>query len=100
MYLSSDEFQVLAQLPAMRLSKTRFSVPPFGIDVFDGQLQGLILAEAEFDSPEAAEALSVPSFMAREVSADDRFTGGQLARASRQDLQSWLLDYGMALVSP
>jgi len=76
MYLTQDEFQALAQLPARELTKTRFSVPPFGIDVFDGRLQGLILAEAEFDSAGAAEALTVPSFMAAEVSADDRFTGG------------------------
>ena len=97
MYLTQDEFQVLAQLPARKLTKTRFSVPPFGIDVFDGLLQGLILAEAEFDSAAAAYALTVPSFATGEVSADDRFTGGQLVRASRQDIQSWLLDYGVAL---
>jgi CYTH domain-containing protein len=99
MYLTQDEFHVLAQLPARKLTKTRFSVPPFGIDVFDGQLQGLILAESEFDSAAAADVLTVPSFVAGEVSADDRFTGGQLVRASRQDIQSWLLDYGVALRS-
>jgi CYTH domain-containing protein len=97
MYLTHDEFQVLAHLPARKLTKTRFSVPPFGIDVFDGLLQGLILAEVEFDSAAAAEAFSIPSFVAGEVSADDRFTGGQLVRASRRDIQNWLLDYGVAL---
>ena len=97
MYLTEDEFHVLAQLPARRLTKTRFSVPPFGIDVFDGLLEGLILAEAEFDSATAAENLTVPFSVTGEVSEDDRFTGGQLALASRQDIQSWLLDYGIAL---
>ena len=99
MYLTQDEFQVLVQLPARKLTKIRFSVPPFGIDVFDGNLEGLILAEAEFDSSAAAEALTVPPFVAGEVSSDDRFTGGQLVRASRQDIQSWLLEYGVALKS-
>lgn len=99
MYLTQDEFHVFAQLPARRLTKTRFSVPPFGIDVFDGLLEGLILAEAEFDSATAAETLTVPFFVVGEVSADDRFTGGQLVRASRQDIQGWLLDYGIALRS-
>ena len=98
-YLTEDEFHVLAQLPARRLTKTRFSVPPFGIDVFDGLLEGLILAEAEFDSATAAEILTVPFSVAGEVSEDDRFTGGQLVLASRQDIQSWLLDYGIALTS-
>jgi len=97
MYLTADEFQLLARLPARKLSKTRFSVPPFGIDVFDGSLEGLILAEAEFDSAAAAETLTLPFLVAGEVSEDDRFSGGQLALAARRDIQAWLLDYGIAL---
>lgn len=100
MYLTQDEFFVLAQLSSSKLSKTRYSVPPFGIDVFEDTLQGLVLAEAEFDSAAAADALTVPSFALREVSADNRFTGGQLVRASRQDIQTWLLEYGMPFRSP
>ena len=99
MYLTKDEFGVLAQLSAKKLSKTRYSVPPFGIDVFEGTLQGLVLGEAEFDSAAAADALTLPSFILGEVSADNRFTGGQLVRASRQDIQSWLLEYGIRLSS-
>jgi CYTH domain-containing protein len=60
MYLTQDEFDVLAQLPAKMLSKTRYSVPPFGIDVFEGRLKGLVLAEAEFESAAEAEALTLP----------------------------------------
>ena len=77
-YLTGDEFRVFAQLSAKRLSKTRYSVPPFGIDVFEGKLEGLLLAEAEFDSAAEADALTLPSFILGEVSADNRFTGGQL----------------------
>jgi CYTH domain-containing protein len=99
MYLTKDEFGVLAQLSAKKLSKTRYSVPPFGIDVFEGTLQGLVLGEAKFDSAAAADALTLPSFILGEVSADNRFTGGQLVRASRQDIQSWLLEYGIRLSS-
>jgi CYTH domain-containing protein len=97
MYLTEDEYRVFAQLPAKTLSKTRHTVPPFGIDVFEGPLQGLFLAEAEFDSAAAADALAIPCFISREVSADDRFTGGQLVRASRQDIRAWLLEYGIEL---
>ncbi len=98
-HLTQDEFYVLAQLPASKLTKTRFTVPPFGIDVFDGRLEGLILAEAEFAFAAAADALTVPPFVAAEVSADDRFTGGQLVRASREDIQSWLSEYGIGVRS-
>ncbi len=97
MYVTEEEFGVLAQLPARTLTKTRYSVPPVGIDVFDGVLEGLILAEAEFDSAEAAETFTLPSFAVAEVTADDRFTGGWLARASREESKSWVLEYGVLL---
>lgn len=99
MYLTEKEFSVLAQLSAKTLSKTRYSVPPFGVDVFEGELQGLVLAEAEFDSAADANALAIPSFIRHEVSADIRFTGGQLVCASRQHIQAWLLEYGIRLES-
>lgn len=50
MYLTEVEYSVLARLPAKTLTKARHSVPPFSIDVFEGALKGLILAEAEFES--------------------------------------------------
>jgi CYTH domain-containing protein len=97
MILSRDEFLVLTRLPARELSKMRFSMPPFGIDVFEGALEGLFLAEAEFDSAATADALELPSFILREISADDRFTGGRLVRTSRQELRDWLSDYELTL---
>jgi CYTH domain-containing protein len=95
MLLTEEQFGVLAQLPARVLSKIRYSVPPFGIDVFEGTLEGLILAEAEFDSAAATEAFVLPSFLLREVSDDDRFTGGRLARASHEEMRAWLLELGI-----
>jgi CYTH domain-containing protein len=100
MYLTEAEFRVFEQLPAHTLTKTRNSVPPFGIDVFNGELEGLILAEAEFDSAAEADALIIPSYIFREVSHDDRFTGGQLVRTSRQELKTRLLEFGINITSP
>jgi CYTH domain-containing protein len=97
MYLTEGEFQVLAQLPAGSLHKVRQSVPPFGIDVFEGEMEGLVLAEAEFDSPDAAERLILPSFITCEISGDARFTGGRLVRASRKEVRSWLDEFGLPL---
>ena len=99
MYLTEGEYGVLVRLPAKSLAKIRHSVPPFGIDVFEGQLKGLAIAEAEFDSADAAGALTIPSFLADEVSDDERFTGGRLVEASRQELRKWLAEYGVALGS-
>jgi CYTH domain-containing protein len=97
MYLDRDTHRLLSQLPGHMLSKVRYSVPPFGIDVFEGALVGLILAEAEFDSAFAADALTIPDFPMREVSHDDRFTGGRLARAARGELRTWLSEYGIEI---
>ena len=60
LYLTKNEFCVLSQLAAKSLSKTRHSVPLFCIDLFEGALEGLILAEAEFDSPTEADSLDLP----------------------------------------
>jgi CYTH domain-containing protein len=97
MYITEADFRVLSQLPSTQLNKIRYSVPPFGIDVFQGDLEGLLIAEAEFDSAADAESLMLPAYLLHEVSNDERFTGGQLVRASRQDLQTWLQEYGIAL---
>jgi len=95
--LTREEFILLSQLlPAAQITKTRHSIQPFGIDVFDGELQGLILAEAEFDSAEAANALELPPFTLREISTDPRFTGGALARLSQDQKGDFLSEHGIA----
>ena len=97
MLVAEDEFHVLAELPARVLRKRRHSVPPFGIDVFEGPLQGLVLAEAEFDSAAEAINLIVPPFLLHEVSTDRRFTGGELAQAWREELTSWLAEFRISM---
>ena len=72
----------------------------FGIDVFEGALQGLRLAEAEFDSDTEADALILPDFILHEVTDDDRFTGGRLVCASQTDVEKWLAEFGLTLSHP
>jgi CYTH domain-containing protein len=94
-YLSLAEYDLLASLPAAVLSKTRFSVPPLGVDVFNGPLQGLVLAEAEFTTDEEAQSFVPPPECVAEVTNDVRFTGGRLVETPRQDLLGWLAEYGL-----
>ncbi|MFI0220563.1 hypothetical protein [Streptomyces lydicus] len=94
-YLSPAEYDVIASLPAAVLSKTRFSVPPLGVDVFDGRLQGLVLAEAEFTADDEAQSFDPPAGCVAEVTNDTRFTGGRLVQASRHELLGWLAEYGL-----
>jgi CYTH domain-containing protein len=94
-YLSPAEYGLLARLPALVLRKTRYSVPPLGVDVFETPLHGLVLAEAEFADDAEAAAFVVPSGVVAEVTDDRRFTGGELVRAGAEDLRAWLADYGL-----
>jgi CYTH domain-containing protein len=97
MYLTPAEHTLLSQLPAKKLTKTRLSVPPFGIDIFEGALEGLVMAEAEFDSAHSAAALTVPSRVVREVTADSRSAGGELVRTSPEEPRVWLAEYGLEI---
>jgi CYTH domain-containing protein len=94
-YLNKAEHDLLAQLPGKMLTKTRYSVPPFGIDVFAPPLHGLVLAEAEFDNDDTMLAFRPPSYVIAEVTDDQRFTGGRLVNATREQLTAWLADYGI-----
>jgi CYTH domain-containing protein len=89
-YLSRAEYDLLATLPAAVLTKIRLSVPPMGIDVFEGPLAGLVMAEAEFCSDGAAEAFVPPTYCIFEVTNDDRFTGGRLASTGQSELRACL----------
>jgi CYTH domain-containing protein len=99
-YLSPAEYDLLASLPAAVLTKTRFSVPPLGVDVFGGPLQGLVLAEAEFTSDEEALAFVPPAECVVEVTDDARFTGGRLVGTSQQELRTWMAEYGIRPEAP
>ena len=94
-YLAEHEYDVFATLPAAVLSKTRVSVPPLSIDIFDPPLDGLVIAEAEFTTDSQASCFRPPACSLAEVTDDVRFTGGRLARTLRTELLEWLIEYGI-----
>jgi CYTH domain-containing protein len=96
-YLSAAGNDLLASLPGEVLSKTRLSVPPFSIDVFDPPLRGLVLGEAEFATDQAARSFPLPAAAIAEITDDTRFTAGTLAHTRRHDLLAWLGEYGIKL---
>jgi CYTH domain-containing protein len=96
-YLSQIEYELLAQLPGDVLRKTRHSVPPLGVDTFGPPLDGLVLAEAEFATDDELSAFAPPDHMVSEVTADERFTGGRLARTTRDELRAWLAEFGLEI---
>ena len=97
LYLSEAEHGVLARLGGFSLEKTRYSIPPFGVDVFQPPLDGLVLAEIEFGSEHEMRRFRPPAWSAAEVTTDVRFTGGRLVATSREELTGWLKEYGIEL---
>jgi CYTH domain-containing protein len=95
MYLNEAEYLTFSGLPGSKLSKTRYSVPPFGVDVFTGNLTGLTMAEVEFENTEDEEKFQVPSEAVTEVTTDARFSGGRLALTDRNGLLLLLTEFGL-----
>ena len=87
--LSAQEHAVLAALPGAAVRKRRYSMPwaGFSIDVFEGELSGLILSEVEADSVEEVARIDLPPWVSHEVTTDPFFTGGALSRASADELR-------------
>ena len=89
--LSAAEFDLLNRLEGDRLTKVRHYHADrgrvFSIDVFEGELEGLVLCEAEAEGWEELMSIEPPEFAAREVTEDLFFTGGNLCRVKREELQ-------------
>ena len=90
-----DEGQFNKLWPATagkRLEKVRFSVPYFEslveLDLYSGDLKGLIVAEVEFPDVSAAEDFPVPDWFGLEVTSDKAFKNQQLATQGRPVLPS------------
>jgi CYTH domain-containing protein len=96
LYLSEEEFVLFSGLPGRLLSKTRYSIPPFGVDVFAPPLAGLILAECEFNDDVTMSSFVPPDWIVAEVTCDSRFTGGQLAATDPENLTQLLWRFGVA----
>ncbi|MEU1204097.1 hypothetical protein [Nocardia sp. NPDC005825] len=83
-YLDEAEYNQLCRLPAATLRKTRHvwqvSHHTFVVDEFHDDLTSLVLAEIEL--PESPSELYLPTPIGKEVTADERFTGGYLAHAT------------------
>lgn len=92
LYLSAEEYAALAGLPGRAVRKRRYSVDDVSLDVFEGQLAGLMLCEAEDATRDAAVARVFPGWVDREVTADSRFTGGVLAGLTAADVRTLLAE--------
>ena len=83
--LTPNQFDELWPLTAgRRINKRRWVIPhddgvELEIDVFDDELDGLVIAEIEFDSEQASDAFVAPDWFGREVTDDSRYRNAALA---------------------
>ncbi|GJM40744.1 MAG: hypothetical protein DHS20C20_10260 [Ardenticatenaceae bacterium] len=95
-YLDEASFALLETLPAKILVKKRYKLQDgrsqFSIDLFEGPLTGLVLAEIEQPSMESLLAIPHPPFALREITDDARFTGGELINLTAAQCQKLLND--------
>ncbi len=94
MYVPDHEVTGLLSLPGSDLRKTRRRLELDGravaIDSLHGRLEGLVLAEAELSTHE--ERMPMPPFAVRDVTDDDRFSGGALATATDEEVAAVLAE--------
>jgi CYTH domain-containing protein len=86
--LERDAFEELWPLTeGRRLHKRRYVLPhgelEFEVDVYEADLEGLVVAEIEFSSEEAARAYEPPDWIGEEVTGDERYLNETLASRGR-----------------
>ena len=90
-YLNALEAETLSVFEGNEIRKNRypfeFAGNTFGIDMFLGDLFGLVLAEVSFTSDEEMVAFCPPSFLLGEVTNNQLFSGGKLSQLSFADLR-------------
>ncbi|HEX8845432.1 MAG TPA: hypothetical protein VF791_12345 [Pyrinomonadaceae bacterium] len=95
--LSQGEYELLDALEGDKLNKVRYyhhyRGQIFWVDVFEGELDGLVLCETEAEGFDDLMAAEPPPYALHEVSEDPFFTGGNLCRTSREDLLRKLSAY-------
>jgi CYTH domain-containing protein len=99
-YLNALEAETLAMFDANEIRKNRYSFEfedhRFSVDMFLGDLFGLVLAEVSFETDDELERFAPPSFAIAEVTNNKLFTGGELCQLTFSDIRAEIMKSGMA----
>lgn len=101
--LAEDEYQELSSIPGKRVSKVRYfykqSGTDFEVDVFTGDLQGLVLVDVEFSSSQTRDSFVMPSFCLAEVTQEAFVAGGMLCGKKYSEIEPNLKKFGYKKLS-
>jgi adenylate cyclase len=86
--ISAEVFETLWPLTeGRRIEKTRYEFPHGGatieLDEFGGELEGLLMAEVEFDSTQASELFEEAEWLGPDVTDDPAYANRTLAERGR-----------------
>jgi len=100
-YLNALEAETLAVFDAANeIRKNRYSFEfdgrRFSVDMFLGDLFGLVLAEASFATDEELDSFAKPAFAVADVTDNELFTGGKLCQLTFPDIREEVIKSGMA----
>jgi CYTH domain-containing protein len=98
-YLSAMEAEMLSMFNANEIRKNRYKFEfegrTFSVDMFLGDLFGLVMAETGFDSDEAMDNFPLPAFAVADVTNNELFTGGRLSELTFAEIQKEIESRGL-----
>lgn len=98
-YLNPIEADTLAIFEANEIRKNRyrfqFEGREFAVDMFLGDLFGLVLAEISFDTDDELDGFDKPSFALAEVTNREVFSGGRLSQLTFADIRQEIESSGL-----
>ncbi len=98
LYLNRAEYEALSVFEANELRKNRYYFRHEGrlvsVNVYLGDLRGLVLAEIDFDTDAEMDAFPLPPFAHADVTRDETFTGARLVELTAEELRAELARRG------
>ena len=99
-YLNALEAEVLSVFNSNEIRKNRypfeFEGRRFAVDMFLGDLFGLVLAEVSFETDQELDSFAKPPFAIADVTNDPVFSGGSLSQLSFADVKRHVAERGLA----
>ena len=97
--LSEEEYNSMQQIDGKVHQKIRYQYPTSDakvceIDIYQGDLKGLVVIDFEFNSTDEKDNFSPPDFCLVEVTQEEFIAGGYLCGKSYQDIQKNLEEFG------
>jgi len=98
-YLTAYEYETLSVFEGNEIRKNRYKFDyegrRFSVDMFLGDLLGLVLAEVSFSSDGELDNFPMPAFAVADVTNNEMFTGGRLCHLTFADIRGEVKRMGL-----